>query len=33
MVFLMTQNIDKIDRHILALIDGVSYDTKCRESG
>ena len=28
----MTQNVEKVDRHAPALIDGVSYDTNCRES-
>ena len=32
MVFFMTQNVEKVHRHVPALIDSVSYDTKCRES-
>ena len=32
MVFFMTQNEQKVDRHVPELSDGVSYDTKCRES-
>ena len=27
----MTQNVRKVGRHVPELIDGVSYDTKCRE--
>ena len=30
MVFLMTQNVGKVDRHVPTLNDGVSYDTTCR---
>ena len=32
MVFVMTQSVEKVDRHIPALFDGASYDTKCREN-
>ena len=32
MVFLMTQNVAKVDRHVPALTHGVSFDTKFRES-
>ena len=32
MVFPMSQNVEKVDRHVPSLIDGVSYDTQCRES-
>ena len=30
MVFLMTQNVEKVDRHVRAQINGVSYDKKRR---
>ena len=32
MVFLMTQNLQEVDKRVSALIDGVSYDTKFKES-
>ena len=27
----MTQNVEKVHRHVPILIDGVSHDTKCRK--